>query len=372
VFKKMTQYIAKTKMTYQESKEKWESLGLTVKEDGNRALVTYPNKSTEDFDFSRSEVRQFKGAIYQIEPFEMICPMFQKPDRYEDSKERVENQYADYTVEELLDGSLMKLYYWDGDWRLSTNRCISAINARWNNYRSFEEYFYEAFDRTHLESLNKDLVYGFVLCHPENRIVTIYASPTVYHVYTAKKSDGTEVDVELDIKEVQKPRTRDIKTFEQFEMTLERLPWNDRGFMLIRKTENGVERVVCEGTQYLEVKTIRGDQQNMVYRYLDLQKNNPEGWKEFVHYYPEYASVEIQLNQLSTLIHWLYMSYYVNKTTRFIHPKYWELTNELHTLYLRTKQPTTFETVRKHLLSFPTNKLCALLKGSFHSAQQTQ
>jgi hypothetical protein len=351
----------------------WESLGLTVKEDGNRVLVTYPKKPSDDLNWN-DKVRKFKGLIYQIEPFELICPMFPKPDRYEDVKARVESQFEDYTVQELVDGSLMKLYHWDGAWRLSTNRCISAINARWNNYRSFEEYFYEAFDRAHLETLNKEYVYGFVLCHPENRIVTIYASPSVYHVYTARKSDGTEIDVNLDIKDtnVQKPRTRDIKSFEQFEMSMKCLPWSDRGFMLVRKTDKGVERVVCEGAEYRQVQKIRGNQQNMIYRYLDLKKNHPEEWEQFNQYYPEYASVEIQLNQLATLIHWLYMSYYVNKTTQFIHPKYWELTSELHTLYLRTKQPTTIETVKKHLLSFPTNKLCTLLKGYFQNTHTPQ
>ena len=100
----------------------------------------------------------------------------------------------------------------------------------------------------------------------------------------------------------------------------------------------------------------------MVYRYLQLKRESESQFEQFNLYYPEYKWVDSQLETLAREAHSSYIEFFVNHIKSRINRDLWELMSELHTLYLRTKEPTSLEKVRQHLKSYPLDKLSRLLK----------
>ena len=350
---------------------------LILKEsDDGRFLVTYPNRSQldkyPDIDMNDPFVRACRGLIYQNDPFTLLCGTFPKPnvvDIDSSSSSSKDDEMLLKDVEDLVDGSFIKLYHWNGEWQLSTNRCIDAKKSRYNTFRSFYELFMESKEMVGLnfDDLSKDFVYGFVLCHPENRIVTTYTTPTLYHISTHIQDTMAEVNADIGV-----PRPKRIKfeSKEEFQEARKALKWNQRGYMVKTIGSKGlVQRTIFEGEAYNKVKALRGSTNQIRWRYFELKREDPQTFRKFLLYYPEYNSIGIEFDQLCELIHWLYMSFYVNKTTKFIHPKYWELTTQLHTMYLRNRTPTTIEMVRKMLSNCPLNILVCLLGSGNHSVQ---
>ena len=349
-------------------KEQDDSLDTTKK----IALLTYPNVSHRNDkncpDMDDPLIRSCRGVIVQEEPLKVLAYTFSKPrdGRTSLAKGDVNLDITQFNVEELIDGSFIKLFYHNSMWNVSTHRCINSKKAIFNNYKSFYDMWMEAKTNSGLnyDDLSTSNTYSFVLCHPENRIVANYQTSYIIHVGTFDMTQNKEIDVT--ISNVQKPTSFIFSTYNELITDLNKCGHQTRGFMVKSKeiNENGeYDRYIFESDEYKKVKSVRGDNRSMIYRYIYLSRTDPVTFQEFKTYFPEFSWIDTHFEQLSQLIHWLYMSFYVNKTTKFINPKYWELTNELHTLYLRTNQPTTIHTVRNHLNSYPINDLCLLLNG---------
>jgi hypothetical protein len=344
---------------------------VIIKEHDNLALLTYPNVSQRADshlpDMNNSLVRSCRGVIVQQAPLTVLSYTFSKP--YSSSSFK-NNDLSDFTIEELVDGSFIKLFYYDGTWNVSTHRCINSKMAMFNSYKSFYDMWMEAKDKSGLnyDDLNTNYIYSFVLCHPENRIVSNYTTPYIVHIGTFDMKDNNEVDVT--IPNIQKPKQFQFSSYDEIVTQLKQLGLDTRGYMIKSKKLNSngeYDRFVFESDVYKKVKVVRGDNRSMIYRYIYLSRTDPVMFEDFKTYFPEFLWIDEHFEQLAQLIHWLYLSFYVNKTTRFINPKYWQLTNELHTLYLRTLQPTTIHTVRNHLNCYPIEELCLLLNGKMPS-----
>ncbi len=82
--------------------------------------------------------------------------------------------WAKAIVQEKLDGSLMTLYFYDDDWRVSSSGNPSAsgnISNGNENYR-FSDYFWECFNKQELQlPFYTDYCYMFELTGPLNRVV---------------------------------------------------------------------------------------------------------------------------------------------------------------------------------------------------------
>lgn len=102
-----------------------------------------------------------------------------------------ESSLKNVVVEEMVDGTVIKIFYWNGTWIVSTNKKLNSKFAYWQSNRSFYDLFCDAiphYPRSIQDVFNSDLdkccTYTFILLHPENRLVIHYNKPTVVHVST--------------------------------------------------------------------------------------------------------------------------------------------------------------------------------------------
>ena len=106
-------------------------------------------------------------------------------------------------VEEFVDGTMVNLF-WDpsrDEWDINTRRKLGANNYYYtytNNYHqpTFRNMFYDTATACGLDiaQLDRSYVYSFVLCHPDNRLVTKVESPRLVLVEVYKLNSNVGVD----------------------------------------------------------------------------------------------------------------------------------------------------------------------------------
>ena len=419
----LLQLLIEEEKTFNNFKQKLEEKKVIVKEqsDSDLFLATYPNTTAQtdtDVDMNDPIVKACKGVIFQRDPLKIVCYTFSKPteidlngekhgvdgdenedkdkervdekeDKHEDEKENenekedkhgddgkvnryleLSKKWNEFNVEELIDGSCIKLYYHNEMWNISTNRCIDSKKANWNNYKNFYDMWEDARKEMELEYdvLDNDCVYSFVLCHPQNRIVTKHVKPCIIHIGTFNMKECKEVERKLNIQKNLTPKEYKISSYDEMLSEVQKLHYMTRGFAITSKelNENGeYDRYIVENPEFTMVKNVRGSKRSMIERYVELSRTDSEMFKMFNQYFPEFSWVDEKMEQLAQMIFWIYTNFYIHKTTKFVNPKYWKIVNELHNLYLSTFEKTSIHTVRNHLNTYPLKELCSLLRGRY-------
>lgn len=366
-----------TELTFEKIRSELQSkYNLKVKWYKDLFIITYPKrKGSNDtqVEYTDPLVKECRGLIVNRNaPFNVVCKGFDMLEPEDKIPEDILSR-EDGKVTATIDGSYVRVYHnpETDTWCVATNRCIEAKKARWHSYRTFFDYFQDASKSSEsfldYSKLDKNRVYLFVVCHPENRIVRAYTKPMMYHIGTLDRSDNWR-EVEDDIG-IPRPGVVDRNFFESLQAMkdhVNRLDWQTPGYVAQWRDENGVtKRSKIRNAEYERINELRGDNRSSVEHYLDLRSDttHPERFTEFVKYFPEYSVIEDSINMVARYVHQLYLSYYVNKTIQYVPDKIcWRLVSELHTRFIRTKEKTTLDIVQQYIRSMPNEELAKLLR----------
>ena len=194
-------YICKFIAEHANWNELLEQKHITVKYDDNLPDLAIFNYGIES-DFTDPVVQEARGIIIDLNNLEVVCWPFRKFGNYSES-------YADTIdwstarVQDKIDGSIMKLWYYNGSWRISTNGMIDANGANTASviHRTFAALFQSAdnYKDIKFDELNKDYTYIFELVSPENQIVIKYDNIHLYHIGTRDNKTGKEYNVDIGI-----------------------------------------------------------------------------------------------------------------------------------------------------------------------------
>lgn len=165
--------------------ENWEEIlskppyNISIKTDGDYKLLKY-NQIESDFDYQ--VVQECRGCILKRDfdgEWIYVCRPFNKFFNYGEPW-AAPIDWRKVSVTEKIDGSLMKIWYDNNKWHLSTNGTIDAFKAYINEGdKTFGELF-ESILEEKVEvfaeecGLWKDCTYLFEMVSPENRIVIPY------------------------------------------------------------------------------------------------------------------------------------------------------------------------------------------------------
>lgn len=344
-----------TTITFDTIKNALELKGLQVKCWKDLFIVTY-KKSDANNDENEIDplVKECRGIILnKNSPFNVVCKGFDMFEKKLPEKITEKN----YKITQTIDGTYVRLYYYGGKWCVATNRCIDAKRARWQSYKTFNDYFQEAsqialLDKSKLSTSN---TYLFVVCHPENRIVTIHKNIDLYHIGTIDNNNFKEIDEDIGIKKPAIIVTEPSETVE--------LDWQNPGYVIEWTDDNVTKRYKIENPKYEYVNQLRGNTLNVTEHYLNLRSDKPQQFMEFCKYFPEYSVIEDSLNMVARYIQQLYINYYVMKTIEYVPDRIsWRILNELHRRYIRTKEPTSLDIVQNYIRSMPNAELAQLLR----------
>ena len=292
---KILNYIKHHSNTWQEDFKK---LHINIKTEGEYTLFKYDI----DADFSNPLVREARGCILK-NLNTIVCYPFNKFGNYGES-------YADKInwktakVQEKIDGSIIKLWYDNDVWHISTNNVINAYTAPLNNSnKTYGQLFDEAILDVGLDytMLDTNYTYIFELVSPENRVVINYPKTTIYHIGT--RDNRTEKEVNMDIG-VAKPKTYKLSSLEECIDAVQMMNTNttldniqNEGYVVVDKYYN---RIKIKSKDYVQAAYFKGLMSLSDEKTLEIIKNGET--EEICTYFPIFKD---KINDINKKIHCL-------------------------------------------------------------------
>ncbi|KAJ8600946.1 hypothetical protein CTAYLR_005082 [Chrysophaeum taylorii] len=173
-----------------------------------------PQTTTTTADLAHLALDHCRGCVYEQDTNRLLCAAFDKFWEVEDHRAADVAVDDDAVVTEKCDGLLTKVYFVDGRWRVASNGCIDAFDARFRwgdeiddddaDCVSVGSLFVEAANATSggfdklCEALRQDRCYAFELLHPRARVIAPHVAPRLVHLLTRALPGGEEVEEDLD------------------------------------------------------------------------------------------------------------------------------------------------------------------------------
>jgi len=351
----------------------------TVGDLANLYLMT-SDKSAETNNF----INQATGLVFEKETNRLVCANQNKI--YEVSQKEmvdVANFYGMPTistntetrVEYCEDGTIMRLYNYNGKWYTATTRCMDARESFWSCEKTFDLMFWEAFGpfMSKLSELDPTYTYQFILLHVDNRIVVKHNSNVLVYVSRINNINLQEdfTNVFYDYRE-QRERARqwnirrpkviqsvDTSDFESYYSPIK------RGiiFKFYDNATRGWIVYKIDFNMYSQLKKIRGNVPQIYLRYLELSEDDQKLMEK---YYPEFkrafATIKGSVFKLVKKIHRTYVDSHIkHQVTVTEDNPFYRTLRQLHAQYKNTSKPISYEDVEQKLYSIDKNVLQKLL-----------
>ena len=242
-------------------------------------------------DFSIDVVRECRGTILdENDNFNPVCvPFFKFANYGEPYADDID--WSSARVQEKIDGSLIKVWNYKGNWRISTNKTINAQTAMTNsNEDTFLNIFNKAWDKTgkHFNQLNPDYTYMFELVSPQTRVVVPYTETKIYHIGTRDIKSLKELDIDIGI---EKPKEYPISTIEECIEASQKLDRYHEGFIVVDKYW---KRIKIKSPIYVAIHHVINNITSKK-RVIDLIFSGED--KEIIAYFPEYKEMFDSINE---------------------------------------------------------------------------
>ena len=282
---------------------------LKIKEDGPYTMFSYDQIRS---NFNISLVREARGIIFRTGEWESpVCWAFNKFGNYGESY-APEIDWGTAFVTEKIDGSLIKVWWDDGYWHVSTNGTIDAFKAGLGDVRmpNFGDYFlttiekyYDRFD-DFFRGLETHRTYMFELVGPYNRVVVPYDEPDLYFLGARTNSTGEEfycsdvVAEALGLGKFKRPAHYSLSSLDDCIKAAELKTWDDEGFVVADAQNN---RVKIKSPAYVLAHFMRNN--NVITRKHIIRVILENEVAEFLCYASDYKDVLEDTQKLMNAYH---------------------------------------------------------------------
>lgn len=333
--------------------DEFRNQGFVVKKKRSLAIVKYP------YNYSQLEEpwkRICRGAVIDLDTHKVICVPPQKSKLLEPT----DYLTTDGTVYELLDGTMVNMFWYKDQWMYSTRSDIGG-NNRWNR-RSIRQLFESTVDVSKLKDcLDTSHCYSFVLSHPKIRNVSPIEQPKVTLVEVTDlvtfQMKPYPPDLPCDSSQpipIDKPLSQWIQT--TLESNKDNASW--KGITI--KTETMRWKLL--NPFYVTIKeTLSVNSSNLLYKYIHTFKKGtlqdyismyPEDKQQFTKYSNQYDKL---CKQLLSMYHKVIVHKTMEKRKVPYHLK--PLMYDLHKVYLQTQNYISLERVREFMKSQHDSRL---------------
>lgn len=347
--------------------EKFDNNLFTVKNYKKISMVSF--KETENYT---KEQRQANGVLFKEK--EVLHYSFEKC--YDTRKDiYIPEGDETYDISLYFEGSVIKMFYHEESWKMSTSRGIDASTNFWISEKSFEELFKECVLFTNncsyeefLESLDKNSFYTFLMCHPEhgnNDTVPVYYTLTKV---TLQENEDNTFSLKEELPDYENLLLRKDVSYEEIQKFLQEYRKMSSNFMIYVKKSNGeISRIKAITETTFRKTELAGKYPDIGISYLQYSGyyNDNVEKHEFYNIFPDFEDtfkkVDDLLEKTVCEIHNLYTSKHVFKSEEQIPEKYERTIYQLHSQFLRTKKKITKRCVEEKLNSLNVWLLAKLI-----------
>ncbi len=224
--------------------------------------------------------KECRGIVLNVDDdYEIVARPFDKFFNYGESY-AAEIDWDSAVVQEKLDGTLIILYHYAGEWNVATKGSLSATDFQdrvWAIMPNFVD----------LSSLDPDYTYMLEFTSPDNRIIVEYSRPELTLIGIRHTREGHELDLDSHLAEAfyKIAQSYPLQTVEQIKEASRNLDaLKNEGFVVVDKYH---QRVKIKSPRYVELHRLKdvGSPRGA----LDLIRTGEH--TEILSYFPELQSV---------------------------------------------------------------------------------
>jgi len=271
---------------------------IDIKEKGKLRLFKYNQIAS---DFSNPLVRECRGIILEVDTWRVVCYPYNKFGNYGESY-CPELDWSTTRVLTKIDGSLIKLYYYDG-WNIATNGTIDAYDAEIESfgdampYHSFGELALVAFDKyikreNWYQVFTIDNTYMFELTSPYNKVVVPHNEIDI--TFIGVRNNITYQEEYIGNHKLAElfpiPNQYPLHSLEDCINAAFILPFSEEGYVAV---DGNFNRVKIKSPAYVAVHHLKGEGGVSVSRAIDLIKLGE--LDEFLNYFPEFKEIILEI-----------------------------------------------------------------------------
>ena len=272
---------------------------------------------------------------------------YEYSDRDINIKEKLEYVIKDSRFFESHEGCLIRVFYFNDKWFMSTNRKLDASTSRWSSDKSFGKYFVEGLkkistykDKTtdsiilekFYSTLNIEKKYVFLLKNSEeNRIVckNSLEEPSIYHIGTYFNDVFLLDDVCNDI-----PHPKEYNFVDDVETLIDHVKnidvFNNQGIICFGS--NGYQYKILNSI-YLDYFKVRNNEPNIILRYLEI-RTDKNLYNKFINLYPniyyKFENIEKIIYEICLKILNCYVNRFIKKTFSVVNQKEYKIVCKCH------------------------------------------
>jgi len=355
---------------------KWAEHIRVLDRQGNLVLLHYistltsPEGQVDEEPFK--EIGHVRGVIIDTSTNKVICRSFNyTPEVVSTNANRLVNLLPDLTNKYFYrgcEGTVIRLYNFEGEWRISTHRKINAERSYWAG-PTFGELF-NKLRKFEFENLETEKCYIFLLSDDSNRLV--YTVPTdgqllLLGVYNRETDDFMDTNNLPDLSGVSKPEKINIKDHEQLHLMVnDTNAFNKAGIIVFDSpTSNKPIKVVNDF--YYTLRKSRGNEPNLRARYIHVRGtvecNILRSWFTDESYQTVFNNVELEINELVKVLHSMYIHRYIKKNFDTLPKEEFVVLQRCHTWHSqdRGSNIVTKDKVREFIDTTPGHYLLTML-----------
>ena len=240
---------------------------VTAKWDGDYVLLKYNQLAS---DFTNPIVRECRGCIFYLphknhKLASVVCFPFTKFGNYGESYVP-EIDWATAKVQEKVDGSLIKMWYHNDRWHISTNGTIDAAEAPTNFENvNFHDIVMRAIEAKgdpigFFDTLNPRYTYMFELVSPETRVTIAYPETKLYFLgcrdMVTFEEKGVFSQTLSFVSRVAQPKRYPLSSLEDCLNAVAAMKADEEGFVICDAHYN---RIKIKSPEYLIASRIRNN-----------------------------------------------------------------------------------------------------------------
>jgi hypothetical protein len=331
---------------------------------------------------SPHETKAHRGII-KDKAGNVVVSSFGYTDEYtEDDCEKIQKKVGDnlddWIFQYSVEGTLLRMFFYQDQWYLSTHKKLNAFKSRWSCKQTFGELFVEGlgdiYESEILESGNlehksplewlqeqlpRENVYFFLVrSNMQNRIVchahhlkkkesivflghyVLGSHENCKFVYNNKEKSEDETIAVLQKMECPPTLPHTFSTVEEIVETVKTIdPFFFQGVIAFHKT--GLESFKVLNNEYVHYYSVRGNNPNLRFRYLEIRKH-PELVKLLYVLYPKYTLLfdeyEGALYEIAKVIYQFYVNRYIKNQYITLPREEYVLLKKCHQWYLEDRK----------------------------------
>lgn len=274
---------------------------LEIKWDGDFVILKY---NMIESDLNLTICKEARGSIFTNIGNEWIC-VCRSLDKFGNWGESyADTKKIDWTqsvsVQEKVDGSIIRCWCYKGLWHVSTNGTIDAFKAECGD-STYGDVFYSIISkyisvRDFFNCLDTYYTYWFEMVHPQyNQIVVHYSEPAIYYLgrreMYSMKENKFETELAMNCPWIKEPKLYSYNNLDEVLEACHNMGEDEEGYVVCAygQMENGsFLRIKCKGDEYLKRHKLRGNGPLTAVKVVSLWQDDTID--DFLAYFPEHTT----------------------------------------------------------------------------------